>query len=334
MTVAVETLSIFGIESLQEGVKGATVSPVQLKPGAVTGGLTFAETGFGTLTFGQVSGDIRLRGPLSQDTVTVGVLTRVTGATSQWGRETLQGDFGLFPANVEHEAVYSANTDYLTVAIPTSDLDRVTSTYQTRRSGRFWSTGAMYRADPQQSRMLVQKARAVASVVHNTPQLLSIPEARMTMMDELLDQFFCAFGGAGAVVDLSKSNVSTPHALVRRAEDFCLGNTHRTPRICEICRELGVSERTLRRAFVSVVGVPPKKYLRCLRLTHVRRKLIESRGETARVSDIAMQHGFWELGRFSGEYQQLFGELPSRTLGQAFRALSDGPKLHGTATKT
>ena len=317
MTVAVETLSICGIESLQEGVKGATVSPVQLKPGAVTGGLTFAETGFGTLTFGQVSGDIRLRGPLSQDTVTVGVLTRVTGATSQWGRETLQGDFGLFPANVEHEAVYSADTNYLTAALPVSDLDRMMSTYQTQKSDKFWSTGAMYRADAQQSRMLVQKARAVASVLHNVPQLLSIPEARMTMMDELLDQFLRSFSGAGAVVDVSKSNVSTPHALVRRAEDFCLSNTHRSPRISDICLELGVPERTLRRAFVSVVGIPPKIYLRHLRLTHVRQKLIEAQGKAARVSDIAMHHGIWELGRFSAEYRRLFGELPSHTLGKA-----------------
>jgi transcriptional regulator GlxA family with amidase domain len=32
------------------------------------------------------------------------------------------------------------------------------------------------------------------------------------------------------------------------------------------------------------------------------------------VTDIATRFGFWQLGRFSVEYQALFGESPSTTL--------------------
>ncbi len=35
------------------------------------------------------------------------------------------------------------------------------------------------------------------------------------------------------------------------------------------------------------------------------------------VSDAGLHWGFWELGRFAGQYRRLFGELPSETLSRA-----------------
>lgn len=37
------------------------------------------------------------------------------------------------------------------------------------------------------------------------------------------------------------------------------------------------------------------------------------------VKDAAMQWGFWHLGQFATDYQQLFAEKPSLTLHQRMR---------------
>jgi Helix-turn-helix domain len=48
------------------------------------------------------------------------------------------------------------------------------------------------------------------------------------------------------------------------------------------------------------------------------------------VAQTAMDHGFWELGRFSTQYHSLFGESPSATLRRQPDpgALKHLPNLH------
>ncbi|MBL8254627.1 MAG: helix-turn-helix domain-containing protein [Candidatus Competibacter sp.] len=48
----------------------------------------------------------------------------------------------------------------------------------------------------------------------------------------------------------------------------------------------------------------------------IRRRLLTSCRKDASVADIAHHQGFYELGRFASDYQRLFGELPSQTLGR------------------
>jgi AraC-like DNA-binding protein len=82
----------------------------------------------------------------------------------------------------------------------------------------------------------------------------------------------------------------------------------------EISRKIGVSDRTLRLACQQQLGVSPGEYVMLRRMQTVRRALQKADPDLARVTTIATDHGFWELGRFSVKYRQIFGESPSVTL--------------------
>ena len=80
---------------------------------------------------------------------------------------------------------------------------------------------------------------------------------------------------------------------------------------------------SLQTSFQEVLGISPLAYLRTLRLNGARRMLL--RGEpTMMVRDAVETWGFWHFSRFSEEYRQLFGELPSWTLHRAKTASQPG----------
>ena len=58
------------------------------------------------------------------------------------------------------------------------------------------------------------------------------------------------------------------------------------------------------------------KYAKQIRLESAQRALLAARSGITTVTDVAMDHGFFQLGRFSADYRRVFGELPSVTLGR------------------
>jgi len=102
--------------------------------------------------------------------------------------------------------------------------------------------------------------------------------------------------------------------LVRRAEDYIQAHLGDPLSMFELCREFGVSERTLRYAFQEVRGLSPMAYFKASRLNAVRQELKTAAAGTATVHKIAQRWGFLHTGEFSADYRRLFGELPSQTL--------------------
>jgi AraC family ethanolamine operon transcriptional activator len=83
--------------------------------------------------------------------------------------------------------------------------------------------------------------------------------------------------------------------------------------VLELCRELGVSERTLHYAFQEFRGMSTMAYFKASRLNAVRQELKAAPASTASVHEIAQRWGFWHTGEFAADYRRLFGELPSQT---------------------
>jgi transcriptional regulator GlxA family with amidase domain len=115
--------------------------------------------------------------------------------------------------------------------------------------------------------------------------------------------------------------------LVEQAEKLALADLDEPLHIPALCRALAVSERSLRKAFRRIHGLPPCRHLRMLRLSRARRALLSADCKRMTVTEIATCFGFVELGRFSVEYRKVFGESPSQTLSRTSPA-----KTRTTAT--
>ena len=81
-----------------------------------------------------------------------------------------------------------------------------------------------------------------------------------------------------------------------------------------LCAEIGVPERTLRIVCAEFLGLGPIRYVLLKRLNDVRSALRHADPATHSVAEIARDHQFLQLGRFSDTYRRIFGELPSATL--------------------
>jgi transcriptional regulator GlxA family with amidase domain len=123
-----------------------------------------------------------------------------------------------------------------------------------------------------------------------------------------------------AAVETSSTRKQKASQLVQQAEALALASLDEPLHVSALCHVIGVSGRTLRKAFHRMHGVPPCRHLRMLRLSNARRALLSADGTLAKVTEIAMSFGFAELGRFSVEYKKAFGESPSQTLYRRHQA--------------
>jgi AraC-like DNA-binding protein len=103
-------------------------------------------------------------------------------------------------------------------------------------------------------------------------------------------------------------------AVLARFEDFVAANETRPLYLSEICAAVGASGRMLRMCCQEHLGMGPVRYLWLRRMHLARGALVEADPLTATVTRIAMDYGFWELGRFAVRFRELFGESPSASL--------------------
>jgi AraC-like DNA-binding protein len=102
--------------------------------------------------------------------------------------------------------------------------------------------------------------------------------------------------------------------IVSRFKYFLAARWHERIGLAEICAAIGVSERKLRHCCGEVLGTSPIQYLWLQRMYLARLSLLTADPSTRTVTEIAIEYGFSELGRFSVDYRSLFGESPSVTL--------------------
>jgi AraC-like DNA-binding protein len=176
------------------------------------------------------------------------------------------------------------------------------------QTARVYSDAARSR----QLRELIQSGVAAFSALQSLSGYPAAVKGFKSSLADLLSQ--TAAQSAEQDVGTQNTHASARTVQVfRRARDYIHDGLADGISIVALCRDVGVSRRSLEYVFRSVVGMGPGNYVRALQLNHVRRDLVTGANGNTSIGIIAARRGIWHWSRFSQHYRLLFGELPSQT---------------------
>jgi AraC-like DNA-binding protein len=153
---------------------------------------------------------------------------------------------------------------------------------------------------------------AADHLAKTAPDILAKPEVARAIETALVEAMvFCiADRHSGGVRNVQRHRAK----VMRRLEEVLTSTPDRPLYMPQLCATVGASYTTLRDCCQEYLGMSPKRYLWLRRMHLVRRVLQSADAEKTTVTEIATDHGFWELGRFAVAYRSLFGEPPSAAL--------------------
>jgi AraC-like DNA-binding protein len=147
--------------------------------------------------------------------------------------------------------------------------------------------------------------------------------AEAVLLDRFLD-----FHEKILTTNASRREVATDSRICVRRVEAALETIERVPRtLGELCALSGAGKTRLSSAFNDIFGLSPVRFLRLRALTIVHERLQDTDNPAPSVKSVALEQGFLNKGRFSAEYQQVFGEHPSTTLARARAGLRSLSRL-------
>ena len=101
--------------------------------------------------------------------------------------------------------------------------------------------------------------------------------------------------------------------IAGKVYDYILSHSRYVPTLEEICVVTGEQARTLQRCFKKRYNLSIWTFQKIHRLHMSRQQFILPLKDT-NITKVALEHGFTHFSRFSRDYKDLFGELPSSTM--------------------
>ena len=201
---------------------------------------------------------------------------------------------------------------HLTVRIPASSFeDYLTQCLHipVNRPVRFHVRDEVGRELPQVWRNLLQHLIAQIEV---GPGLMSSPHTQrqytMLMVEMLLNHYCNTYSDQ---ISLHGNDVAPWH--VRRAREIIHDSIDETISVADLAVQIGVSVRSLQNGFRQFLGVTPVEYVRRHRLERLHKALINSDPQ-ASVTEMMLECGIVNFGRYAQYYRQQYGCSPSETL--------------------
>ncbi|GGB84950.1 transcriptional regulator [Marinobacterium zhoushanense] len=185
--------------------------------------------------------------------------------------------------------------------------------------------------------LLQQSAREFGYLTSNAPILfrsspISFPSSgpAFNLLHDILEQDGAKLGEraelyyaklfSNAILNTYDSNLSLSaslsgphHRHIELIREHVLDNLTTDIPVDELARICRISRKSLYNLFERETGLTPSSYIRRLKLETIHSELSHNH-RVRNVTEVALKYGFTNLGRFSAQYREYIGELPSETL--------------------
>lgn len=301
-------------EGLYQAVKGTHVDVMQLGRGTLRGSLSHLGIGDFSLSIGAFDLGVRTQRVASDDKLIVGMLLSAADRVTHWSFDMRPADLLVIPPSVEHDGIFHGASSYAAIRFDPKELPELFGSEPQLGDPANWQEKNYFRANTLLGMMAAQRL----------PQIVSSLACQQGPLSDTTADFW-----KRTIIECVATNILTslppadpgylPSAmkLVRKVEEYLEASGSRPVHISEICSTLALSRRSLHRAFQEVFGMGPVTFLRQKRLCSIYAILKASAPDQTTVSEVALQQGFSEYGRFAHSYRLLFGEYPSQTLSCA-----------------
>lgn len=271
------------------------------------------------LDFAALGPAMLFHGPLAPDCYTLVFVSACPqpGRSFNLSVEHTAGYLGFFPPGTVIDAYTPEGYANATLAVPVAEFRAALERQFPEIPAAVLERGAGLRVGPAEETALRHLLAAVEDALWHPAAPLADEAARRNLELELVGAFVAAVRSGCAAQGLRQTARAAGRLRrLRQARDFVAGNLDRPLRVDELCGELGLTERAVEKLFRELLGLTPTTYLRHLRLHQTRRRLRQLGPAPGVVKQVALDSGFWHLGRFAEDYRKLFGEKPSDTLAR------------------
>ncbi|WP_140918762.1 helix-turn-helix domain-containing protein [Limnobaculum xujianqingii] len=258
------------------------------------------------------------RGKASSEYVYLGLTIKGGEYTRYNGIPTGVGNLHIFPEGIDILYQSMGEGEWFTYAIARERLQEALNAYH---SGKIKLIPQQVMTFPlkaenyEQLKTMFMDIRQMANKPGETE--LSEDVSRM-LSTALLNSFIEAIFASESQADPIKPNsLALLHGqLIMATEQLILSGPENNLKLSDLAKATGYTLRALEFIFKNSVGMSPKNWFWNMRMNGALRDLMDA-GPNVTVSDVATKWGFQYLARFSAQYRDIFGELPSKTLSRA-----------------
>jgi AraC-like DNA-binding protein len=175
--------------------------------------------------------------------------------------------------------------------------------------------GKILRPSPRDVARLRRLHAQVCRLAETKPKLLAHTEVARAIEQGLIQTLVACLTGTTMRAEAA---IKRRHArIMMRFEEVLAEHLSEPLDTTELCKRIGVTERTLRSCCIEFLGIDPIRYVLLRQLSRARIALRDAVPDGANLLALVRGFGFTELEPFAAAYRAVFSETPQTTLQRA-----------------